>query len=199
MTTNAASAIAATAPGATATPAAAKTGTGGDFSAALTAAEKARARQEAQDAELKTIKEKGFTAWVRDTSREKLKEELRKRVMASMGLTDDDLAKMTGVMQQILEQKIKDEVEKRLAQQLKDSPAGSGTESGDGKAQKPSQEAKPATASDKAQTAAVTLAAQEEVSNQDAAPTGQPGKKDRDGIYCPVIPALAMSGGTPLF
>lgn len=93
-------------------------GTG--FDAALQAAQKAQASQQAHESEMEAIKEKGFTAWVRDTRIEKLKEELRKKIMAEMGLDENSLAKMEPVIQQILEQKIQEEVEKQLQQALKE-------------------------------------------------------------------------------
>lgn len=172
-----------------ASPSAAGSALSSGFGTALSAAQKAQALQEERNAELKSIKEKGFRTWVRDTSMEKLKEELRKRVMASMGLTDDDMSKMTGAMQQILEQKIKDEVEKRLAQTLSDGSGPDAQSQGQGQSQ---------TASQRAQSATAVLAAQE-ARDETPAATSQPGKKDQDGIYCPVIPALVMSGGMPLF
>lgn len=96
-------------------------GTGGnEFNAALKASQKANARQKAHESEIAEIKEKGFTNWVRDTRIEKLKEELRKKIMAQMGLDDDSMAKMEPVVQQILEQKIQEEVEKQLQQALKE-------------------------------------------------------------------------------
>lgn len=94
--------------------------TGGGFDAALQAAQKAQARQQAHESEMDAIKEKGFSAWVRDTRIEKLKEELRKKIMAEMGLDEESMAKMEPVIQQILEQKIQEEVEKQLQQALKE-------------------------------------------------------------------------------
>ncbi|CDK98049.1 protein of unknown function [Magnetospirillum gryphiswaldense MSR-1 v2] len=102
-----------------ASPVGASTG-GTGFDAALQAAQKAQARQQAHESEMESIKDKGFTAWVRDTRIEKLKEELRKKVMAEMGLDEDSLAKMEPVIQKILEQKIQEEVEKQLQQALKE-------------------------------------------------------------------------------
>ena len=96
-------------------------GTGGnEFNAALKASQKADARQKAHESEMDAIKEKGFTNWVRDTRIEKLKEELRKKIMAQMGLDEDSLSKMEPVVQQILEQKIQEAVEEQLQQALKE-------------------------------------------------------------------------------
>lgn len=103
-----------------ASPLGTSTGGAGGFDAALQAAQKAQARQQAHESDMDAIKEKGFTAWVRDTRIEKLKEELRKKIMAEMGLDEDSLAKMEPVIQQILEQKIQEEVEKQLQQALKE-------------------------------------------------------------------------------
>ncbi|MCA1908613.1 MAG: hypothetical protein LDL39_09650 [Magnetospirillum sp.] len=98
----------------------------GAFGAALAAAQKAAARQQAHESEMDAIKEKGFTNWVRDMRIEKLKEELRKKIMASMGLDEESLAKMEPMIQKILEQKIQEEVEKQLAQVLKEEEQQNG-------------------------------------------------------------------------
>jgi len=98
----------------------------GAFGAALAAAQKAAAKQQAHQSEMDSIKEKGFTNWVRDMRIEKLKEELRKKIMASMGLDEESLAKMEPMIQKILEQKIQEEVEKQLAQALKEEEQKNG-------------------------------------------------------------------------
>ena len=91
--------------------------TGGGFDAALKAAQKAEADRKAHASELESIKTKGFSNWVRDTQMEKLKEELRKRVMAEMGVSEDDLSKLSSVMREILEKKIQEEVDKRMQEE----------------------------------------------------------------------------------
>lgn len=105
----------------------------GGFDAALAAANKAQAKQTAHDSEMDAIREKGFSAWVRDMRIEKLKEELRKKVMASMGLDEDSLAQMEPMVQKILEQKIQDEVEKQLAQVLQEEQGQQQADNGPGR------------------------------------------------------------------
>lgn len=138
------------------------------FNAALKAAQKAKQREQEHASELAQIRDKGFTDWARDTRIEKLKEELRKKVMAEMGLDEDQLAKLAPAVQQVLEQKIQNEVEKRLQEQLakEEDPTGQGT------AQQPQ------------------VAASQPM---------QPGKNDRQGMNCPVIPALVWPGGASIF
>lgn len=91
---------------------------GGEFSAALEAERKAEQARQARADELAHIRSKGFSAWVRDTQIEALKEKLRKQVMADMGLDEDTLAKLSPVMQQILEQKIQEEVDRRMQEEI---------------------------------------------------------------------------------
>lgn len=91
--------------------------TNGAFDAALAAAQKRDAAEQARTSELASIREKGFSAWVRDTQMEKLKEKLREQVMSEMGVDEDSMAQLSPVMQQILEQKIQEEVDKRLQEE----------------------------------------------------------------------------------
>src|SRR5512145_384349 len=93
------------------------TAASGGFNAALDAERKAEAAKQARASELDAIKTKGFSTWVRDTQIEKLKEELRKKVMAEMGVDDDSLSKLSSVMREILEKKIQEEVDKRLQEE----------------------------------------------------------------------------------
>lgn len=145
------------------------TGEGG-FSAALQAAQKAAAAETARANELAAIREQGFTDWVRDMRIEKLKEELRRRVMAEMGLSEADLSTMTDAMREILEAKIREAVEQALQEQLakQDGGAGTGTASGD-------------------------------AGPGGAAAPAMPGKNDPPGKKVPVIAALVQAGGQSLF
>lgn len=146
-------------------------GTGG-FSAALDAARKAEQRAQQHATELDSIKSKGFSAWVRDTQQEALKEKLRKMVMADMGLDEDSLSRLSGVMREILEKKINEEIEQRMQEMA-------------------------ATDDQDKQKNPVTAAAATEPSN---AASAQPvGKKDQDGKTVPVIPALSWPGAASLF
>lgn len=102
----------------------------GEFGAALSAAQqaaqKAEAQQQQRASELDAIKSKGFSAWVRDTQIEALKEKLRKQVMADMGVDDDSLSRLSAVMREILEKKIQEEVERRM--QEESAKNGDGTD-----------------------------------------------------------------------
>ncbi|MGE5548024.1 MAG: hypothetical protein ACM33T_14055 [Solirubrobacterales bacterium] len=91
-------------------------GTGQSFDAALKAAQKAAQAKDERENELKSIREKGFTNWVRDARIEKLKEELRRTVMAEMGVTAESMNRLDDAARKALEQKIEEEVEKRLAE-----------------------------------------------------------------------------------
>lgn len=92
----------------------------GKFDAALKAAQAAAQRSEAHQSERAAIVEKGFSAWVRDTKLEQLKEKLRKMVMAEMGVDSDSLNRLDAAMRQILEKKIEEEVQRRMAEAAKD-------------------------------------------------------------------------------
>lgn len=116
---------------ATGTGTAAAGGALGEFGSALSAAQqaaqKAEAQQQQRASELDAIKSKGFSAWVRDTQIEALKEKLRKQVMADMGVDDDSLSRLSAVMREILEKKIQEEVERRMQEET--------AKNGDGKDQ----------------------------------------------------------------
>lgn len=109
----------------------AATGALGEFGTALSAAQqaaqKAEAQQQQRASELDAIKSKGFSAWVRDTQIEALKEKLRKQVMADMGIDDDSLSRLSAVMREILEKKIQEEIERRMQEET--------AKNGDGKDQ----------------------------------------------------------------
>ncbi|MBI3446709.1 MAG: hypothetical protein HY055_15445 [Magnetospirillum sp.] len=166
----------------------------GPFDDALAAAQRAEASQAARDSDMASIRSKGFSNWARDTRIEKLKEELRRKVMSEMGLTEGDLGKVSDAIRQVLEQKIKEEVEKRMMA-LRDQQDQGAAKDGDGK----TAPARPAAPS--------LIAAQESPQAEDqqaALPAAQsdscePGKKDRLGKSCPVIPALATPGGESFF
>jgi hypothetical protein len=63
--------------------------------------------------DLAEIKEKGFSAYVRDLEREKI-EEIRKEIMARMGLTEEDLAKLSPEQRAMIEDIIAQEIKIRL-------------------------------------------------------------------------------------
>lgn len=169
---------------------------GSGFDAALVAANRATAQKQAQDNELAEIREKGFTAWVRDTQIEKLKKELRKRIMSEMGLTEDDLGKMGSLLRQTLEARIKDEVEKRLATTLAGGNGGPGADQSGSSAN--DTQAQGSAVTKIAKAASTVLAAQEQSASASPTQTEEV-KKDRQGNFGMVIPALAMPGAPSLF
>lgn len=171
--------------------------TGGGFDAAVKAADRAAANKKAQDDELAQIREKGFTAWVRDTQIEKLKEQLRKKIMAEMGLSEDDLGKMGAVLRQTLEEQIKNQVEKRLAATLAGGDKDSASDQGGSSAN--DNQATGSTVTKVAKAAATVLAAQEQASATASPTQTEEEKRDRQGSFGMVIPALAMPGAPPLF
>jgi hypothetical protein len=168
---------------------------GAPFDAALAAAQRAEAAANARQSEVDEIRKKGFTAWVRDTRIEKLKEELRKKVMAELGVSEDSIATLSSAIRQVLEEKIKAEVEKRLTQLQGNSDANSASDS---------SASSTSTGKEGSASARTTLLAAQEGSKpqdnpdpvfnpHDEDPSGKPGKS------CPVIPALSMPGGASLF
>jgi hypothetical protein len=169
-------------------------GDDGKFDAALAARQKADAQAEASQQELQTIRETGFRKWVGQMQIEKLKEELRKKIMASMGLTDEDMAKMAPAIQQILEQKIKDEVEKELQKELAKQQAGKAVG-----ASGPSQGEEGASGAGTQQAGEAAKKIQAALSPQSQAGAGQESSRQerRLGKSCPVIPALAWPGLPP--
>lgn len=104
------------------------TGSTTGFDTALTAAQQAaqqaKQREQAHASELDAIKSKGFSAWVRDSQIEALKEKLRKQVMADMGIDDDSLSRLSSVMREILEKKIQEEIERRMQEQTAKDETG---------------------------------------------------------------------------
>jgi hypothetical protein len=158
-----------------------------EFDAADAAKQKAEANAEARKQQMQTIREKGFRKWVGEKQAEKLKEELRKKIMASMGLTEDDIAKMAPAIQQILEQKIQEAVEQEMQKELQKQQAEKESKAA-GEAQKASAQKDGEQIRAAKQT---VLAAQEEAGQI------QPGQEKQDGKKCPVIPALAWPGLAP--
>ncbi|MDK9722185.1 MAG: hypothetical protein OEL53_13490 [Rhodospirillales bacterium] len=149
------------------------------FDAALQAASKAEARASARQSEVQAIREKGFRQWVGEMQIEKLKEELRKKIMAAMGVSEEDLAQMAPAVQLILERKIQEAVENQLEEELgrqQASPAGQPEQIEAANGGQTVQEAE----------AALPLARQ-----------NAPDQKDERGKTCPVIPALAWPGLAP--
>lgn len=146
------------------------------FDAALEVAQRTAAKREAEAAELQTIRDKGFRAWAGEMQIKKIKEDLRKKALAAMGLDEEGLKALGPTLRQILEQKIQAEIAEQLEKALAEQRRQAEEE-----AQRtgPSQPgAKPV---DAAGGAAPIVGAANEASND---------KKD-PGKSCRVIPALA--------
>jgi hypothetical protein len=140
----------------------------GGFNAALAAQQKADADKAAHAAEIKSIRDKGFSNWVRDTYAENLRKKMREQAMASMGVTDDDLAKMPPAMRA--------QIEKRIEDAIKEAMDKAAKEDKDGKSK--------------------SAAAKDKDAQQAQGPgQNQPGGNNRAGKVCPVIPILAWPGG----
>lgn len=72
--------------------------------------------QAALDKTLKEIKEKGLANWAHEKWLERIREKARLTALASMGLTEDDLAAMSPEMQARVEAMIKEVVEEAIRQ-----------------------------------------------------------------------------------
>ena len=78
------------------------------------------------ESDLATIREKGFLSYFKELQAEKL-EELREKILNSMGITEEDLSKMPPEQRSAIENIISEEIKKRLA-------AGAIMENGEDKA-----------------------------------------------------------------
>lgn len=74
---------------------------------------RAEARRAERDALMAEIREKGFSAYVEDIQKEKI-EELRKKLLEQMGLTEDDLGKLPAEQRAAVEKAIALEIQKQL-------------------------------------------------------------------------------------
>jgi len=168
--------------------------TGGGFDAALAAAQKAAAQKAAQDAEMRTIRDKGFTAYARDTLAENLRQKMRQQALAAMGLDENSLAKLPPTVKNEIEQRIEAAIKLALEQTVGNTAAAKKGESG-GSSDSAKTDQRPATA------AAAKAADPTPPATVDAfGLTGQtlPGGKKSSGTICPVIPVLAWPGGPSL-
>ncbi len=84
------------------------------FNPAVMAQQRADAGREERQRLLEEIREKGFRTYVDDLEKEKM-EELRRKILASMGLTEEDLNKMSADQRAAIEKAISEEIQKRLA------------------------------------------------------------------------------------
>lgn len=169
----------------------------GGFDAALDAELRAQASAKAQADEMAAIRSKGFVAWARDTQIEKLKTEIRRKVMAEMGVDDTSMNKLAESIRRVIEQKIKEEVERRLAATLEgkpDEPAKSAADS--------REDGKNGDGAARADQAKTTQAEGSLFTNppHPGKNVSALGKKDPvTGTSCPVIAVLAWPGGESLF
>ncbi len=97
-------------------------------SPAAQAKAKADARREEQEQLMAEIREKGFLAYAEDIEKKKL-EELRKKILESMGLTEDALAKMPVDQRAAIEKAIALEIQRRLeaSHMAENDPEAGGT------------------------------------------------------------------------
>ncbi|MCD6073496.1 MAG: hypothetical protein K0Q70_379 [Rhodospirillales bacterium] len=79
---------------------------------------------------LAEIHEKGFRTYAKEVNDEKLAE-LRKKILEQMGLSEEDLAKMSAEQRTMIEKMIAEEIRERLAAQAEMKAKGKdGTENG---------------------------------------------------------------------
>jgi hypothetical protein len=96
------------------TAAAALVGGGGAvLDPAAQAARRAQANEEARQATIAEIKEKGFSAYVAELEEEK-KEKMREEILQSMGLSEDQLAEMPAEARAAIEDAISQEIQRRM-------------------------------------------------------------------------------------
>lgn len=95
----------------------------GGFDAALTAAQKEEERKQAQQSDIDAIRDKGFSAWARDTQVEALKEKLRQKIMAEMGVDEQSLSSLSSVLRETIEKKIEEEVQKQMEEMTAKDPS----------------------------------------------------------------------------
>lgn len=87
---------------------------GGGSDPASAAASRRTAADDAWKSQFSEIQNKGFANWARDEQVKKLKEELRKKVMAGMGLDEKSLSQMSSAMQRAIEERIQQAIEEEL-------------------------------------------------------------------------------------
>jgi len=80
---------------------------------------------------LKEIHEKGFLAYAKDLNEAKL-EELRKKILDKMGLSEDDLDKMSAQQRSAIEKMISEEIRERLAAQTEMKAQGAESQGAEG-------------------------------------------------------------------
>jgi hypothetical protein len=96
----------------------------GGFSAAIEAAQRDADRKASFAAEMQSIHQKGFSNWVRDTQVDNLKEELRRKVMAEMGVDAKSMSTLSASVAAALEKQIEDEVQRRMEEAEREQKDG---------------------------------------------------------------------------
>lgn len=114
----ASSLVSATSAGSSASSQSGASSTSNTFDAALEAERKDAERKQALQGDLDEIREKGFSAWAKETQEEALREKLRQKIMAEMGVDEQSLSSLSSVMRETLEQKIEEEVQKRMEEEM---------------------------------------------------------------------------------
>ncbi|MCF8480446.1 MAG: hypothetical protein K9H25_08450 [Rhodospirillum sp.] len=80
---------------------------------ATLAAQRAQANEAARNADITAIKEKGFSAYVKDLEEEKIKK-MREEILQAMGLSDDALNEMSPEQRSAVEKTVSEEIQRRL-------------------------------------------------------------------------------------
>ena len=159
---------------------------GGGFDAAMQAAQKAAAEKDADNQTIADIRKKGFVAWARDAQIKNLKEELRKKALAAMGLDEKSLAALPPSVHNIIEQRLEQELALQMAQNnpVTDKTARDGNSStSTGQTGQDSQNSN-------APQPLTQVSSQSDDTGQN-----QPSKNNQAGKTFPVIPALIWPGG----
>lgn len=77
-----------------------------------------KTRKEEQDRLVDEIMEKGFRSWVDEKYRERLEAEVRSQVLSSLGIDEDDYAKLESEIQQKIEEIIKEKMREKMEEKI---------------------------------------------------------------------------------
>jgi len=69
----------------------------------------------------KEILDTGFTKWVQETRKEEMEEKIRERVLASMGITEEQLAEMPAEQKAAIEKLIQDYIQQAMTEKGQDN------------------------------------------------------------------------------
>ncbi len=95
-------------------------GQGTDFAAMLAA----------QDEVKSEIMEKGFSTYVKDMQQEKLEEEIREKILAALGLSEEDLANLPGNQRAAIEQTIQETIAQEIQARTEEHNKDKGNKNG---------------------------------------------------------------------